>query len=383
MRLHDFRWIPYALPFHRPFPTAWGTLESREGFLVGVRDAEGRWGIGEAAPLPGFGTETTGETQRRLEEWERMLPGSEIEPFDPPGGKSAPDPAPGSFGGKLAAWARNTPAAAHALETAWLSLTAEEAGLSLAKWMHPESPDGVLVNATLAARSLAETVEQARQAVMAGFSTLKIKVGADSPEEDWARLHAVREKVGGNTALRADANGAWEVERASAMLARWRDLELEYIEQPLRADDLSGMARLKADGNVPIAADESVNSEEGARRVLDHRAADLLVLKPMVLGGVLPALRIARSALARGVRVVVTSSLEGVFGRTASLHLAAAVSGAHAEAGLGGNPPACGLATGGLLAADLLDHPPEPQSGRLALPKGAGLGLPVPGRPFD
>ncbi len=379
---------------------------------MGVCDAEGRWGVGEAAPLPGFGTETAGETQRLLEEWERVLPGSEIPPFHPPGRimddlaasseesiprfispraagngpvkkDSTPDPAPGSFGGKLASWARNTPAAAHALETALLSLTAERAGLSLAKWMHPKSPDGVFVNATLAAHSLEETVEQARQAVAAGFSTLKVKVGADTPDEDWARLHAVRESVGMHTALRADANGAWDVERASAMLAKWRDVHLEYIEQPLPADDLSGMARLKADGNVPVAADESVNSVEGARRVLDCQAADLLILKPMVLGGVLPALRIAHTALARGVRVVVTSSLEGVFGRTASLHLAAAVFGAHAEAGLAGAAPACGLATGGLLAADLLDHPPEPRSGRLALPKGVGLGLPAPVRFFD
>ena len=383
MRLLDFRWVPYALPFLRPFPTAGGTLDNREGFLVGVQDAEGRWGIGEAAPLPGFGTETAGETQHLLEEWARVLPGSEIPPFDPPGKNSTRDRASGSFDGKLAAWARDTPAAAHALETALLSLMAERAGFSLAKWMHPKAPDGVLVNATLAARSLEETVEEACQAVAAGFSTLKVKVGAESPEEDWARLHAVRKAVGADTALRADANGAWDVEQASPMLAKWRDVNLEYIEQPLPADDLSGMARLKAEGNVPIAADESVNSVEGARRVLDRQAADLLILKPMVLGGVLPALHIAHAALARGVRVVITSSLEGVFGRTASLHLAAAVYGAYAEVGSGGNPPACGLATGGLLAADLLDDPPAPQSGRLALPQGTGLGLPVPGRLFD
>ncbi len=382
MRLHDFRWFSYALPFQHPFPTAWGTLEGREGFVLGVRDSEGRWGIGEAAPLPGFGTEHLGETQRRLEEWERVLPGSEIPPFNPPG-ENIDDPTPGSFCGKLAGWARTTPAAAHALETALLSLTAERAGLSLAKWLHPKSPDSVLVNATLAALSLEKTVEQARQSVASGFSTLKIKVGADAPDKDWARLHAVRENVGGNIALRADANGAWDVERASAILAKWRDVHLEYVEQPLPADDLGGMARLRADGNVPLAADESVNSVEGAHRVLDHRAADLLILKPMVLGGVLPALRIAQTALSRGVRVVVTSSLEGVFGRMASLHLAAAVFGTHAEAGLGGGAPACGLATGGLLSEDLLDSPPEPQSGKLALPKGGGLGLPAPGRLFD
>lgn len=382
MRFDDFRWVSYALPFRRPFSTARGTLQRREGFVLGVRDSDGRWGIGEAAPLPGFGTESAGETQRRLEEWERTIPGSEIGPFHPPE-ETIDHAAPGSFGAKLAAWARTTPAAAHALETALLSLTAERAGLSLARWLHPKAPDAVPVNATLASLPLAETVEQARQSVAAGFSTLKLKVGAGTPEEDWARLRAVREAVGSAIALRADANGAWDVEQASALLARWRDARLEYVEQPLRADDLSGMARLRAEGNLPIAADESVDSEEGAGRVLDHRAADLLILKPMVLGGVLPALRIAHTALARGVRVVVTSSLEGVFGRTASLHLAAAIFAAHAGAGLGGDAPAGGLATGGLLAADLLDDPPVPRAGRLTLPQGSGLGLPAPGRLFD
>lgn len=383
MRLTDFRWTSYNLPFQRPFPTAWGTLVSREGFVVGVRDAEGRWGFGEAAPLPAFGTESTSQARRRLEQWEGELPGSDIPALHPPDKAAALDPIPGSWFGKLAAWAQKTPAAAHALETALLSLTAEISGLSLANWMHPGAPDGVSVNATLAAHSLTETVEQAVRAVKAGFSTLKIKVGTQSPEEDWARLHAVREAVGGDTALRADANGAWDAERASAILAGWRDISLEYIEQPLPAHDLPGMAGLKADALVPIAADESVNSLEAANRVLELRAADLLVLKPMVLGGVMPAYRIAQKALAEGVRVVVTSSLEGVFGRTAALHLAAAVCAAHAEAGVEGVPPASGLATGGLLAADLLDPAPVPHSGRLALPKGPGLGLPPPARLFD
>ncbi|HEX7926215.1 MAG TPA: enolase C-terminal domain-like protein, partial [bacterium] len=97
----------------------------------------------------------------------------------------------------------------------------------------------------------------------------------------------------------------------------------------------------------------------------------------MALGGLIATLRVARAAFTQGVPVVVTTMLEGVYGRTAALHVAAALQAAALSALAQGRVtiPACGLATGHLLGTDLVPAPPVPASGMLRVPIGVGLGI--------
>jgi L-alanine-DL-glutamate epimerase-like enolase superfamily enzyme len=95
----------------------------------------------------------------------------------------------------------------------------------------------------------------------------------------------------------------------------------------------------------------------------------ILVLKPMVLGGLLPTLRIARQAADVGMEAFVTSSLDGVVSRAGAAHLAAALPSGRLASGLGvgklfvGEEPA--------------EHPFHPVKGRILLPETPGLGLPT------
>lgn len=379
LRIAALRWEPYALPFVRPFATAGGRLGERRGFVLRVQDESGAWGVGEAAPLPEFGAEDLATCEAALRAWSESLPGRDVQPrFD------APCEAPPLFGLGDAATA---PTAAHALESALLDLAARRAGLPLAHWLLPgalQAPAAVAVNATLGATEPAQTVLAAQQAVRQGYRTLKLKVGVDAAAAEQARLRAVREAVGPAVRLRIDANGAWGREEALARLERWAPLDIEYAEQPVPADDLDGLAWLAARSPVPVAADESIRTPADAERLLARQAAAVLVLKPMLLGGALTTLRIARAALSAGVPVVVTTVLEGIYGRLCALHVAAAVAALHKDAlhsaalqgvaGLPAEPPACGLATGALLARDLLPEPPTPRDGVWALPAAAGLG---------
>jgi L-alanine-DL-glutamate epimerase-like enolase superfamily enzyme len=98
-------------------------------------------------------------------------------------------------------------------------------------------------------------------------------------------------------------------------------------------------------------------------------AVDAVVLKPMVLGGILPALRWARRARQHGLRVIVTTSLDGAIARLGAAQLAAALL---AQGAL----PDAGLATGRLLANDVCEDPAPPMHGRIALPSTPGLGAP-------
>ncbi len=371
MKLEALCFRRYALALAAPFATAHQTLTVREGYLVWLRDASGRWGVGEAAPLPGFGLETMQECGSALRRLAELLPGLDWPILEPGAVLTLPDAAP--------------PAARSGIECAWLDLAAQAAGLPLHQLLAHllsvprlrDFPAAVPVNATLGALPAALAAEQARQLAAQGFGTIKVKVGTGPAQADVERLAAVRAAVGPAVRIRADANGAWDVSTALEMLRQLAPLRIEYVEQPVAAQDVQGMAELARSSPVRLAADESVLTSEDAARVLAAGAAGVLVLKPMALGGLLPAARVAVQAWRQGVPVVVTTMLEGAVGRAAALHLAATLIAA-APAGL--ELPDCGLATGSLLRDDVAELAP-PLRGRLQVPTGAGLGIVRPRMP--
>lgn len=372
MRIAELRWEAYALPFLAPFITARSHLIERRGYILQLTDDTGRAGLGEAAPLPEFGGETPARTEEVLTSWSKTLPGKRVsleiagEGLPPAAFGVAPEASPAS--------ALHCPTALHALEQALLDLASQDAGRGIASLLHSNPPGKVSVNATLGSGSPAAMAAAASRAVSDGFSTLKLKVGALSPEADTERLAAVREAIGPRPKLRIDANGAWDRAGALERLRAWRAFGLEYVEQPVPGEDLAGMIRLCRESPVPVAADEALRTPGDALRILQKRAAHVLILKPMLLGGIFNTLRVARAAHSaqtahgHGVPVVVTTVLESVLGRGGALQAAAVIDGMHREAGVSGAPPAHGLATGSLLARDLVPTPPAPKDGKMVVP---------------
>ncbi|SNR32069.1 mandelate racemase/muconate lactonizing enzyme family protein [Halorubrum vacuolatum] len=350
----------FSLPLSTPLATAHGTITEREGFLVAI-DPEGSAparGIGEATPLPGW-TES-------LEACVEAIDRFGVDPIRlPPAGE--------------------TPAARHGVALARDDAAARAAGIRLADRLLAVSssaeetergrdagslPSSIPVNATVGDGSVGRTVEAAERAVKDGYGCLKIKVGAREVEKDLDRVRAVRRAVGSAVDLRVDANGAWSREAAREALDHFNDVNLEYVEQPVSGTDLAGLAAVRDGSPVPVAADEAV-AAHGVEAVLDAAAADLLILKPMALGGPDRAVAAARRAMATGVDAVVTTTIDGVIARTAGVHVAAAIETLRKSRG---RPlRAAGLATGHLLAEDLAPDPCPVERGRIAVPSGPGL----------
>jgi len=168
-----------------------------------------------------------------------------------------------------------------------------------------------------------------------------------------ALVAAVRDAVGPEVGVRVDANGAWDVDTAVAMIARLARHDLEYVEQPVAT--LDDLARVRRRVTVPVAADECVRTLDDARRLKALGAADVIVLKQQPLGGVRAALDIADAA---GVPAVVSSMMETSVGIAAGVALAAA---------LPELPYACGLATLEGIAGDVTHRPLVPVDGVLAV----------------
>ena len=333
---------PFSLALSSPFETAAGAIERREGFLVSV-EYGGTHGVGEATPLPGW-TESHGECRQALARASDIA-----EELD--------------WGIALAK--TDAPAARHGLALALAEARARTADQPLYRYLDEDRlVRSVPVNATLGDRPLSETVDAATAAVEEGFDCLKLKVGARPVEEDIERMRSVRERVGDGVELRADANGAWTFDEADRAFEAFGELGVAYVEQPLPPEDLTGHTRLRG-GPVGVALDESL-VEHSVDEILSELAADVVVVKPMVVGGPDRARTIATAAREVGVEPIVSTTVDAVVARTGAVHLAASIPGVRA----------CGLATASLLAEDLSVDPAPVSDGSIEVPQDKGLGLP-------
>jgi O-succinylbenzoate synthase len=234
----------------------------------------------------------------------------------------------------------------------WLAAAVEAAWTG---WPEPVR-DRVPVNATVPAVAAADV--PAVLARFPGCTTAKVKVAqaGQALADDVDRVAAVRDVLGAAGEVRVDANGAWTVEQAVTALTALAPYDLEYAEQPCAGiDELAALRRAlaRAGVDVLVAADESVRKAEDPLRVAVAGAADVVVLKVAPLRGVAPALEVAAAV---GLPVVVSSALDTSVGIRAGLALAAA---------LPDLPYACGLATAGLLAGDVVARPLTAVGGHL------------------
>lgn len=353
----------FALPMRRPFVTARGTYHTRDGALLRIAHRQ-LVGCGEASPLPGFSTETLAQAKAELTS---LLPALEalqdrVICADP----SALE----ALLVELNAEALST-ASSYALEVALCDLSAKAQGISVARWLDADAASSVPVNATITSQAPHDCFTRAMLLREQGFECFKLKVGVGSLEQDLARVRAVREAIGDVCALRLDANGAWSQDQALEAFAALRPFGIDFIEQPVSADHaaqaLMTMARLRRDRAILVAADESARTAGDLDRVLVVQAADVIVLKPALIGSLIKTRALIARARGEGLRVIVTTLLDGAVGRAAAAQVAMSC----------GIDEACGLATGDLFERDLCAAQDRVARGRWWAKDDFGLGVTI------
>ncbi len=380
-RIENVVWYPYRIPLRSRFTTAHGSLTAREGAIVEVITEDGLSGVGEIAPLPEFAgdnletalaplptlsgqlkSKTPADALALLYAGSPELPattvcGLESALFDIIGRLTDRSVS------AIVSSTDNRNVNSNVLKT--LNTVETQFIASCDSSLFFSSKRGIPVNAVIGALPLAATIARAQELATAGFQCIKLKVGSN-PDQEVARVAAIRAAIGPSIHLRLDANAAWTLDQAVTILARCAAYDLQYVEQPLPAGDLEGMRRLRRMVPVPIAADEGISTTESARHVLAHAAADILILKPQLVGGLRAGQQMICEAAAYGVQCVVTSTIETGVGVAGAAHLAAAMPEIKLE---------CGLATLPLLEDDLLLEGLSIQNGVLAVPAGPGLGI--------
>jgi L-alanine-DL-glutamate epimerase-like enolase superfamily enzyme len=270
-----------SLPLADPFGISHGTTETAENVLVRIADDAGNVGVGAAAPTDYYG-ETMADALAALPE---LLVA--IEDIGDPHAQQHVER-------ECRERAPDAPAARAAVSLALADLAATRQAEPLyQRWGF--DPDGAPPTSyTIGIDTPERMAEKAEAAREAGYPILKLKVGASAAQrftdtggaetraDDRARVQAVREAAP-DARLRVDANGAWEPADAIAATRWLARQDVEFVEQPVPADDIEGLRAVSEDGALPVAAYESCVTARDVPTVAD--AADIVVAKVSKCGG--------------------------------------------------------------------------------------------------
>jgi L-alanine-DL-glutamate epimerase-like enolase superfamily enzyme len=299
-----------------PFRIARGTRRSVENVVVRLDDGD-LTGVGAATPARHYG-ETADTVAAVLPEFLAVV-------------ESVGDPLSlDRVERRLRETVRGNPAARAAVEVACHDLAAKRLGVPLYRlWgLDPARAPGTSFTVGMADPD--RTREKAAAAVEAGFSTLKVKVGTD-PAADEARVAAVREAAPDAT-LRVDANGGWGPKAAVRATTALADHGVEFVEQPVAADDPEGCRYVYEHSPLPVAADESLVTAADVPGVADR--ADVAVVKVAKCGGLRAARRAIHAAEAHGLETMVGCMVGTNAAMAAACHLAPLVDHADLDGSL-------------------------------------------------
>jgi len=142
-----------------------------------------------------------------------------------------------------------------------------------------------------------------REAVAAGFTHVKMKVGADIDADD-RRAELIRRELGPHGTLMMDANQVWGVEQAIAAMQRLRRHDPWWIEEPTSPDDVLGHARIRREITpVRVATGEHVQNRVIFKQLFQAEAIDVCQLDACRVGGVNEALAVLLLAAKFGIPV--------------------------------------------------------------------------------
>ena len=208
-----------------------------------------------------------------------------------------------------------------------------------------------------------ELVKEVTEIASIGYRRIKIKVGVEKgqrPQEDVERVRLVRKELGHDIDLMIDANNAWDPITAMRVAHGVENCGLYFFEEPVIADDLTGLASLRARTRVPIATGEHEYTKYGARDLIVNKAADVIQMDASKCGGITEWLKIAAIAQAWNLPVAPHAM------HALHMHLVSAAPNGvtleylfmHEEAN-----------------EQLFINPPVPAGGFLRIPDKPGLGL--------
>ncbi len=286
--------------------------------LVKIHTDEGITGLGEVSSTPRW----SGEDQVTAAHWIQDFLAPQLEGEDPRDAERLTV--------KLGRALARNPFTKAALEMALWDILGKSLGTPVYRLLGGPVREFVPTKWSVSGVEPEKAAQIARWAVEQGFRAMKVKVGLD-PDQDVARVRAVRDAVGPKVRIGVDANGGWSPSVAVQTIGRLCEYDIFFVEQPVAPLDVAWMADVRRQVIPPIVADESVYTAHDAMALARAGAADVFSIYVGKSAGISPARKIAAVAEAAGLACTVGSNLELGIGTAAMIHLALSTPGIAAE----------------------------------------------------
>ena len=307
LRLH-----PFNLRIKERFTIAHTSRDSQEALVVELQDTDGSdssiSGLGETTANPYYHVDLPG-IQRELEDLRQVI---ESYPISNTQVEEGAEGSPEYFWQTMHPHLKSSPFTLCALDIAAHDLYGKKVGQPLYQLWGLDPEEAPVSNYTIGIDSI-ETMARKLDAVR--WPIYKIKLGTS---EDLAIIRELREHT--DAVFRVDANCAWGVEETIKNAQELKKLGVEFIEQPLAADNLEGMKEVMQHSLLPLMADESCITEEDVARCDGYFHG--VNIKLTKCGGITPARRMIAEARRRGLKVMVGCMTESTVGISAIAHLA-------------------------------------------------------------
>ena len=311
MKIKNITTQTLKAPLKTPFITSLRRVDELIDLVVIIECDDGTVGYGEGAPTPIITGETIGSMVACIEYISPFIVGKEIENFD-----------------EIVAIIhkvilKNTTAKS-ALEIALYDLKAKFLKLPLYK-MLGGTQTHFTTDITISINEIDTMISHSLNAVNLGYDTLKIKIG-DNPKKDVQRIIEIENALPKNITLRLDANQGWSAKETVTLLhaLEHKNIIAQFIEQPVKADDIEGFKYIKKRVQTPLLADESIFTLKDAQTLLELQAIDYVNIKLAKTAGITNALKLADLSASFGVKCMIGCMLEGVISVSAGVHLASA-----------------------------------------------------------
>jgi muconate cycloisomerase len=255
-----------------------------------------------------------------------------------------------------------------AVDMALQDLVARHLDVSMADLFGGALRDTVVPMYLLGNPRVEDDIAEAKAKLAEGWSFFKLKIGIKRPSEEAAAAIDVREQLGDDIALCADANMGMTFAQARLFAEQAREANLLFMEQPLHADDFDGMAELARVSPIPLNGDESISSVSSLLTLHRMGAIKGANLKTIKLGGVAPVAQAMTVCGAIGFSINLACKVAESTIAAASLVQLGAVA-PNLDWGLN--------VTNHYLAEDLSDNPVTIVRGEIRRPRGPGLGVEI------
>jgi muconate cycloisomerase len=313
LAIADLQSVIVDVPTVRRHKLSNTSVTAQSYVLVRVRLANGVEGIGEAATLggPRWSEESVEAIKANIDAYlAPALLGSRADQFE-------------AAGLRMDQAAKRNNAAKAAIETALFDAVGKTFGLSAAALLGGAVRDSIPVLWTLASGDPVQEVEEAGRKLEARLHrTFKVKIGAQEPAADMARMRHLAQALEGRATLIVDANQAWDETTSARCLPQLHEMGVALVEQPVPAWNIAAMARLRArPGTPPLLADECVFDAHDMLAVANAAAADAVSLKLVKHAGLLGVRKVAAVAEAAGIGLYGGCLLESSVGAAAHLQV--------------------------------------------------------------